>query len=709
MPTIGPMAATTTRRAQVVFISLVLVAGTLAFGAAPAESQPFTCKGLPATHVGTNGDDVIEGTEGRDVIVARLGHDTIYGYGGNDVICAGHGRDVVWAGAGDDVVDAGSNHDQVHGGPGNDQLTGERGDDTLWGDAGNDIVLGGGGRRDSAIGGADRDVCRAELVSSATCETDETTQPRARRGTKTTDMRRLKVDLVDTKSAKITFFTTECTNVRYQLRGGDIPDAFSFVVRASYPKADKPGKSCFHDHIFLPGVWTEALQPGSRYTVNIKTVDRFGRSSTATRTFTTLTPGRPPAISGQSVSQRGDTAVVSFSTNECTNARVVGTTTLTASRWVAQGAEYPVATAGRCRTTHSFSLGGSAQPLLPSADYQFEVTAVDIDGETATEFLRLTTAATNTGPRFVKGPTIVSKTATSALITFSTDTCTNGRYEASAPGRTTRIHQGDEYPKAETPEVNCWTDHYARLGEWTDPLSPNTLYSVKITAVDGQRREVSTTINLRTDAGVNPPGIFNLGASAITDSRTTVSFSTSECTNFEVHLVSTTAEPQLVRGPGFPSTSSCHTRHSVRFGTDTAPLEPNAAYIANVTVVDRDGERAIGQYEFRTTGVSSAPTFNNDVRVSGVTRTTAVINFSTPTCTNARYWATAAGAPTVRWNGIGWPAAVTKHVNCWNEHEARFGDWTEPLRANTTYNVEIELIDSGGRTTQTNVSFTTAR
>ena len=61
--------------------------------AAPANAATSTCNGEPATIVGTNSHDDIEGTSGRDVIVGLAGNDEIDGNGGNDVICGDAGAD----------------------------------------------------------------------------------------------------------------------------------------------------------------------------------------------------------------------------------------------------------------------------------------------------------------------------------------------------------------------------------------------------------------------------------------------------------------------------------------------------------------------------------------------------------------------------------------------------------------------------------------
>ncbi|CAG0992925.1 hypothetical protein GPROT1_03181, partial [Gammaproteobacteria bacterium] len=67
-----------------------------------------TCFGLPATVIGTDGNDVLNGSPRDDVIVGLGGNDVINGLGGNDVICGGDGNDILAGGAGNDRLDAGA-------------------------------------------------------------------------------------------------------------------------------------------------------------------------------------------------------------------------------------------------------------------------------------------------------------------------------------------------------------------------------------------------------------------------------------------------------------------------------------------------------------------------------------------------------------------------------------------------------------------------
>jgi len=99
------------------------------------------CKAEQATHVGTAGDDVIEGTDGPDVIVALGGNDKVLAGDGEDLVCGNRGRD--W----------------IRGQDGKDKLFGSRGKDRLFGGAKADLLVGGA-KGDSLFGGGGKDKLR---------------------------------------------------------------------------------------------------------------------------------------------------------------------------------------------------------------------------------------------------------------------------------------------------------------------------------------------------------------------------------------------------------------------------------------------------------------------------------------------------------------------------------------------------------------------
>ncbi len=121
-----------------------------------------TCSGVPATMIGTAGDDTIAGTGGRDVIVTLGGSDTIASLAGRDLVCAGRGND---------YIGAGSAADRAFGGAGKDRLLGRGGPDVLRGSAGNDVLKGNRGT-DRLRGGSGFDRCRggAGVDSVRGCE-----------------------------------------------------------------------------------------------------------------------------------------------------------------------------------------------------------------------------------------------------------------------------------------------------------------------------------------------------------------------------------------------------------------------------------------------------------------------------------------------------------------------------------------------------------
>lgn len=120
---------------------------------AQALAEPPTCRGLPATIVGTDGDDDLPGTDGDDVVWLGPGDDTFDGGPGDDVICGGDGFDRLYGGEGDDWLDGGDGGDVVEGEAGDDVVHGGPGDDRLRGDGirvadGADQVFGGDGDDD---------------------------------------------------------------------------------------------------------------------------------------------------------------------------------------------------------------------------------------------------------------------------------------------------------------------------------------------------------------------------------------------------------------------------------------------------------------------------------------------------------------------------------------------------------------------------------
>ena len=125
----------------------LVVCGALAGAAAPdlvtapvsAAPPAVTCNGLPATIVGTPGDDVIDGTDGADVIAGLEGNDLIRGKLGNDVICGGPGEDTLAGQGGNDTLFGEQDDDILDGGEGGccSPLT-NTGDDVLYGGQGDD-------------------------------------------------------------------------------------------------------------------------------------------------------------------------------------------------------------------------------------------------------------------------------------------------------------------------------------------------------------------------------------------------------------------------------------------------------------------------------------------------------------------------------------------------------------------------------------------
>jgi Ca2+-binding RTX toxin-like protein len=124
------------------FTQCTPTAGTVPLTTFLATTKPV-CLGLPATIVGTSGNDRITGTNHADAIVARGGDDTIDARDGNDVVCGDHGNDTIDAGRGADRVDGGYANDDIRGGSNVDWLDGGSGQDRLDGGPGVDTCRNG--------------------------------------------------------------------------------------------------------------------------------------------------------------------------------------------------------------------------------------------------------------------------------------------------------------------------------------------------------------------------------------------------------------------------------------------------------------------------------------------------------------------------------------------------------------------------------------
>jgi Ca2+-binding RTX toxin-like protein len=164
-------------RGRLAAVVVLCVAFSSASGA--AQVSVLTCFGAPATIVGTERDDQINGTPGNDVIVTLGGADSVVAGAGDDRICTGDGADGVLAQAGNDSIDGGTDPDGVFyftatgpvnvnletgvaTGDGRDTLVGIENvtasdlDDTIVGNAEINVLFGEGGH-DRIDGGAHSD------------------------------------------------------------------------------------------------------------------------------------------------------------------------------------------------------------------------------------------------------------------------------------------------------------------------------------------------------------------------------------------------------------------------------------------------------------------------------------------------------------------------------------------------------------------------
>lgn len=135
------------RRLQVAVVVAAVAVGVSATMAVPggAQSGGPECKGAPATFVGSDGSDRVDGTSGNDVFVGRGGDDLFRGGPGKDLACGQGGNDKLRGGSNDDALFGGRAGDVLRGNGGNDLLRGNRGPDVIDCGAGNDHNDSNGG------------------------------------------------------------------------------------------------------------------------------------------------------------------------------------------------------------------------------------------------------------------------------------------------------------------------------------------------------------------------------------------------------------------------------------------------------------------------------------------------------------------------------------------------------------------------------------
>lgn len=122
---------------------------------------------------GGNGKDILYGGSNNDILTGGDGDDQIHGDSGNDTINGDDGDDIIYGGANEDTIDTGeglnfaygdedndtivggSLRDVIYGGTGNDSIDGKGGRNVLMGETGLDTITGG--NQDDVIDGGDDD------------------------------------------------------------------------------------------------------------------------------------------------------------------------------------------------------------------------------------------------------------------------------------------------------------------------------------------------------------------------------------------------------------------------------------------------------------------------------------------------------------------------------------------------------------------------
>ncbi len=366
------------------------------------------------------------------------------------------------------------------------------------------------------------------------------------------------------------------------------------------------------------------LSPGTQYyyrAISYDPVDNKGQEEdSSVYTFTTSTDTTGPVITNIKSFPGQTTAGITWSTNEAATSVV----------------EYSINTSYSESSSSASLVQGHALTLTgltAGSTYNFRVKSVDASGNpTTSESSTFTTfegaAARDETPPSISDITVSEVTATSAMISWSTNEDADGKVEY---GETTTYERGaaegdHEYEKKK--EVYL-------IG-----LAPSTEYNYKVVAVDEAGNvnmssnatfttETQDVLGALTDdgssKGTNPPTITSDGPTIteITGTSVTLSWTTSKKSTSQVYYKEANVPGNLLAAGDATLFVSDHE-------VTISNLTPATSYEYQVKSADVNGNYVISKkYLFNTTLPEVA-----SVRVEEVTESSAVIAWRTAIPTN---------------------------------------------------------------------------
>ncbi len=329
------------------------------------------------------------------------------------------------------------------------------------------------------------------------------------------------------------------------------------------------------------------LAANTLYHYRVKSRDAAGNLATS-GDFTFTTSASPdttaPVIS--SVGASGITtsgATVSWTTNEASNTQVdYGTTTSYGSSTTLNSSLV---------TSHSQALSGLAASTL----YHYRVKSRDAAGNLATsgDFTFTTSAAPDTTAPVISSVQVSGVTTSGATVSWVTNEASNTQVDY---GTTT------SYGSSTTLNSSLVTSHSQALSG----LAANTLYHYRVKSRDAAGNLATSgdfTFTTSASPDTTAPVISSVGASGITTSGATVSWTTNEASNTQVDYGTTTSY-----GSSTTLNSSLVTSHSQAL----SGLAASTLYHYRVKSRDAAGNLATsGDFTFTTAAAAgpSGPTY----------------------------------------------------------------------------------------------------
>ena len=342
-----------------------------------------------------------------------------------------------------------------------------------------------------------------------------------------------------------------------------------------------------------------ALAPNTTYHLLVHSRDSYGQVGTSVDfTFTTVIPPRPTISAVQGTATTSGGATINWTTSTPSTSQV---------NYGTAAGTYGSSTAvdSILETAHSEAITG----LSPSSTYHYQVVSVDAYNQTVTsgDF----TFTTNPMPAVISNVQATPLSATSATVTWTTDTpsSTGVNY-----GATTAFGNSSEDPAVTT-------SHSLTLSG----LSPNTTYHYQAFSIDAYGQTTATTADLTFVTPLPPPPVISAVQATPTSSTVTITWTTDSATSSQVSYGPTNAYGSTTLDP------ATVTSHSVAI----TGLAPNSSYHYQVVSVDAYGQSTTsGDFTFATP-IPPPPVITN-VQATAVTNTGATIAWTTTTPTDSQ-------------------------------------------------------------------------